>query len=189
MEYLLWHSSISGCESMGFGPVIATAISIVVLIAAGYVLIGGMAHSADLTAATMKSSGDLKNQQLKTALELDGAAGYLNGLFEFDVHNIGSEKITDPSRMDIILKFTDPGNGVVDTYWVPYQQPGQTTGLYWRNAGIDSITGDTINPGILDPGETLHVEVASDSEFPSNTGTVLVAAPDGITASTRFILT
>ncbi|CAJ35446.1 flagellin [Methanocella arvoryzae] len=174
---------------MGFGPVIATAISIVVLIAAGYVLIGGMAHSADLTTATLKNSGDLKNQQLKTALELDGAAGYLNGSLAFDVHNVGSEKITDLPRMDIILKFTDPGNGVIDTCWVPHQQPDQTTGLYWRNAGIDSITGDVINPGILDPGETLHVEIASDSGFPASTGTVLVAAPDGVTASTRFILT
>lgn len=174
---------------MGFGPVIATAISIVVLIAAGYVLIGGMAQSADVTAATMKSSGDLKNQQLKTAMEIDGAAGYLNGSLSFDVENSGSEKITGISRMDVILKFTDPGNGVVATYWVPYQQPGQTTGLYWRNAGIDSITGDAINPGMLDPGETLHVEVASDTGFPESLGTVLVAAPDGVTASTRFILT
>ena len=174
---------------MGFGPVIATALSIVVLIAAGYVLIGGMAHSADITAATMKSSGDLKNQQLKTALELDGAAGFINGTFSCSVHNTGSEKISDLSQVDVILTFLDPGNGIVATYWVPYQQPGQTTGMYWRNAGIDSIAGDLINPGMLDPGETLTVEVVRDSGFPSNIGTVLAAAPDGVTASTRFIVT
>ena len=174
---------------MGFGPVIATAIAIIVLIAAGYVLIGGMAHSADITAATMKSSGDLKNQQLKTALELDGAAGFINGTFSCSVHNRGSEKIANLSQADVIMTFMDPGNGIVDVYWVPYQQPGQTTGMYWRNAGIDSITGDIINPGMLDPGETLTVEVVRDSGFPSNIGTVLVAAPDGVTASTSFIVT
>lgn len=175
---------------MGFGPVIGTAISIVVLLAAGYTLIGGMAHSADVTAATMKSSGDLKNQQLKTELELDSAAGYLNGSLSFDIDNTGSEKITNVTQIDVILKFTGAGNtSTVATYWVPYQQPGQTTGLYWSNAGIDSLTGDAINPGILDPGETLHVDIASDSEFPASIGTVMVAAPDGVTASTRFILT
>jgi archaellum component FlaF (FlaF/FlaG flagellin family) len=174
---------------MGFGPVIATAISIVVLIAAGYVLIGGMAHSADITTATMKSAGDLKNQQLKTSLMLDGAAGYLNGSLSVAVHNTGSEKITNVSQMDVILTFTDQGSDIVDSYWVPAQEPGQTTGTYWRNAGIDSPTGDAINPGILDPGETLSVEVVSDTGFPANIGTVTVGAPDGVTASTRFILT
>lgn len=174
---------------MGFGPVIATAISIVVLIAAGYVLIGGMAHSADVTVATMKSTGDLKNQQLKSAMELSGAAGYLNGSLSFAVANTGSEKIANVSQIDVILTFTDPGNGTVDAYRVPYQQPGQTTGTYWSNAGIDSLTGDAINPGMLDPGETLQVEVASDSGFPASIGTVLVAAPDGNTASALFILT
>lgn len=174
---------------MGFGPVIATAISIVVLIAAGYVLIGGMAQSADVTTATMKTAGDLKNQQLKTSLMLDGASGYVNGTLSFAVHNEGSEKIANVSQMDIILTFTDAGSEIVDSYWVPAREPGQTTGTYWRNAGIDSLTGDAINPGILDPGETLSVEVVNSTGFPANIGTVTVGAPDGVTASTRFILT
>lgn len=175
---------------MGFGPVIATAISIVVLIAAGYVLIGGMAHSADVTASAMKSSGDLENQQLKTGLLVDGAAGYVNGTLSFAVHDTGSEKIANVSQMDVILKCIDPGNQVVTTYWVPYKLPGQTTGMYWEITGISSITGgDVINPGMLDPGETMAVHVVRDSGFPTNVGTVIVAAPDGVTSSARYIMT
>lgn len=173
---------------MGFGPVIATAISIVVLIAAGYVLIGGMAHSADVTAASLKTAGDAKNGQLKTALSVNGGSGFVNGTLTFNLHNTGSEKIADLSQLDVILKFTDAGDPVT-TSWVPLAQPGQTTGLRWSSAGIASITGDTINPGMLDPGETLSVEVQDDAGFPAPTGTVLVAAPDGVTATGSFILT
>ena len=53
---------------MGFGSVIATAISIIVLMAAGYMLVGGVTHSADVTGASVKSAADLENQRLKTAL-------------------------------------------------------------------------------------------------------------------------
>ncbi|HMK46418.1 MAG TPA: hypothetical protein VK436_07305, partial [Methanocella sp.] len=104
-----------------------------------------------------------------------------------DVNNVGGEKIVNITRMDVILKFADSGSNVVAAYWVPYRQAGQTNGIYWENAGISSITGDTINPGILDPGETMTVKITGDTAFPTGAGTVLVASPDGVSATAQFI--
>jgi len=172
---------------MGFGSVIATALCVVVLIAAGYILISGITRSADVTAATMKSADDIKNRQLKTDLTITGVLGHREGNLSLDVNNVGGEKIVNITRMDVILKFADSGSNVVAAYWVPYRQAGQTNGIYWENAGISSITGDTINPGILDPGETMTVKITGDTAFPTGAGTVLVASPDGVSATAQFI--
>jgi flagellar protein FlaF len=69
---------------MGFGSIIATAISIIVLMAAGYMLVGGVTHSADVTGASVKSAADLENERLKTLLEIDDIGSNMEaGWFSF----------------------------------------------------------------------------------------------------------
>lgn len=173
---------------MGFGSVIATALAIIILIAAGYMLIDGITSSADATVASMKAAGDLKDQQLKTVLTLDSFDGSRdNGTLGFAVHNVGDVKITNISQLDIIVKFVDSGYSNQAAGWVPYS-PGGTGAIGWTSGGIISIIGDSVNPGMLDPGETLLINMSESGGFPTNYGWVQVTAPNGASASGNFII-
>lgn len=175
---------------MGFGSVIATAISIIVLMTAGYILVGGVTHSADVTGASTKSAADLENQRLKTALEIDDIGSNMEaGWFSFHLKNVGEEKIDNITRMDVIVKMTGLNDSV---YYVPYRFPGQDPAVYWDNDPIDSIVagiGDAVNPGMLDPGEEMNVLVHMEDGFPTRTAWVQVTAPNGVSASGNIIIT
>jgi archaeal flagellar protein FlaF len=175
---------------MGFGSIIATAISIIVLMAAGYMLIGGVTHSADVTGASMKSAADLENERLKTVLEIDDIGSNMEaGWFSFHLKNVGAEKIENISRMDVIFKMTGLNDSV---YYAPYRFPGQDLTVYWDYEPIESIMagiGDAVNPGMLDPGENVNILVHNDDGFPSRTAWVQVTAPNGVSASGNIIMT
>jgi flagellar protein FlaF len=175
---------------MGFGSVIATAISIIVLMTAGYLLIGGVTHSADMTGASVKSAADLENQRLKTVLQIDDiGSNYEQGWFSFHLKNVGAEKIENITRLDVIVKLTGLSDSV---YYVPYGYPGQDPIVYWGNDTISSLIagiGDAVNPGMLDPGEYVNILVHKEDGFPSRTAWVQVTAPNGVSASGYIIMT
>jgi flagellar protein FlaF len=175
---------------MGFGSVIATAISIIVLMAAGYLLVGGVTHSADVTGASVKAAADLENQRLKTVLAIDDIGSDLeNGWFSFHLKNVGAVKIENISKMDVIVKLTGLNDSV---YYVPYWQPGQGQTVYWGNDTVDAIIpgiGDAVNPGMLDPGEYVNIIVHNEDGFLSRTAWVQVTAPNGVSASGNIIMT
>lgn len=174
---------------MGFGSIIATAISIIVLMAAGYMLVGGVTHSADVTGASVKSAADLENQRLKTALQIDEiGSNFEAGWFSFHLKNVGAEKIENITRLDVIVKLTGLNDSVC---YVPYQFPGQDLVVYWDHDPIDSILpgiGDAVNPGMLDPGEYVNVRVHNDDGFPTRTAWVQVTTPIGVSASGNIIM-
>lgn len=92
---------------MGFGSVIATAISIIVLLAAGYLLAGSITHSADVTGTSIKAAADLESQRMNTVLAIDEiGSNSAEGWFSFHLENVGQEKITDITQMDVIVKTT-----------------------------------------------------------------------------------
>ena len=174
---------------MGFGSVIATAISIIVLMAAGYMLITGVTHSADVTGASVKAAADLENQRLKTALEIDEVgSGYEDGWFSFHLKNTGATKIENITQMDVIVKMTGL-NDSVD--YVPYRFAGQDLTVYWTSDPIWSSVpgiGDAVNPGMLDPGEYVNIIVHNDDGFASRTAWVQVTAPNGVSASANVMM-
>jgi flagellar protein FlaF len=172
---------------MGFGSVIATAISIIVLLAAGYLLVGSITHSADVTGTSIKAAADLDTRRINTVLAIDGVgSSSAQGWFSFYLENVGSEKITDITKLDMIFKTTGLNDSV---HYVPY---GTTGPVYWENDTITSLTvgiGDVMNPGMLDPGEYVNIRVHEEGGFPSNTAWVQVTAPNGASVSSNIIIT
>ena len=178
---------------MGFGSLIATALAVVVLLTAGYLLIDGIMHSADASVTGLRAAGDLKYQQLRTGLAIDQFAGNrTNGTLRFVLHNTGSETIQGISSLDIILGFTDANGSHRAATSVPCAggagAGSSDGGICWRAGAIGSPTGDAINPGLLDPGEQMTINVTEDGGFPADYGWALVAAPNGATASGSFAL-
>ena len=174
---------------MGFGSLIATALAVVILLTAGYLLIDGIMHTADASVAGLRAAGDLKDQQLRTGLAIDQFAGdRANGTLRFVLHNTGSETIQDIGGLDVILGFTDANGSHVAATYVPCASGANDGGICWRAGAIGSPIGDAINPGLLDPGEQLMINVTEDGGFHADYGWALVAAPNGATASGSFAL-
>ncbi|OPY27782.1 MAG: hypothetical protein A4E28_01849 [Methanocella sp. PtaU1.Bin125] len=175
---------------MGFGSIIGTAIAIVVLMAAGYLLIGGVTLSADVTGASLKAAADLENQKLKTELVIDNVGSNASdNWFAFHLNNNGSTKIENITKMDVIVLTTGINSSA---YYVPYRFPGEDRALYWTNESITANVagiGDAMNPGMLDPGEYVNIIIHNDDGFPSNTAWVQVTTPNGVSAATNVVIT
>ena len=160
------------------------------LMAAGYMLIGGVTLSADVTGTSLKATADLENQKLKTELAIDNTGSNASeDWFAFHLNNAGSTKIENITKMDVIVRTTGTNSSV---YYVPYQFAGEDLTLYWTNDSISATIagiGDAVNPGMLDPGEYVNIIIHNEDGFPSNTAWVQVTAPNGVSATTNVIIT
>jgi|AGTN01.1.fsa_nt_gi hypothetical protein len=174
---------------MGFGSVIATAISIIVLLAAGYMLVGSITHSADATGASIKAAADVESRRMNTELAIDNlGCNSGEGWFSFHLNNVGSEKIVDITQMDVIVKMISPDQSV---YYVPYGTQDAHAATYWDYENLTSIMvgiGDAVNPGMLDPGEFVNIRVHAEECSRAGTAWVQVTTPEGASASTNVVI-
>ena len=71
------------------------------------------------------------------------------------IKNEGRTSIAEPSHMDLIINYdgTDDQRHVV---WLPYAETSPPGDNQWT---VDSISGDYRNPGILDTGEEMTIEI------------------------------
>jgi archaellum component FlaF (FlaF/FlaG flagellin family) len=71
------------------------------------------------------------------------------------IRNEGRTSIAEPSHMDLIINYdgTDDERHVV---WLPYTDSSPPGDNQWT---VDSISGDYRNPGILDAGEEMTIEI------------------------------
>lgn len=72
------------------------------------------------------------------------------------IRNQGRTSITEPSHMDLIINYngTDDARHVV---WLPYSETSPPGDNQWT---VDSISGDYRNPGILDTGEEMTIQIS-----------------------------
>jgi hypothetical protein len=158
--------------------------------AAGYMLIGGVTQSADITGASLKAAADLESQKLKTELAIDNiGSNASDNWFAFHLNNGGATKIENITRMDVIVRTTGINSSI---YYVPYRFPGDERAVYWTNDTISATIagiGDAVNPGMLDPGEHVNIIIHNEDGFPSNTAWVQVTAPNGVSASANVVIT
>ncbi len=119
-----------------------------------------------------KSANAVNTQQTKsvdvmqTSFTIDSAAYNGVNTTRIYVKNTGSTQF-DPGNIDVYL------NGVR----IPRSNANRTI-----NVTPDT---DTINTGIWDPGEELEIDI-NHSFTSSSTQTILVAAPNGVTATGEF---
>ncbi len=163
-------------------------MAIIVLLAAGFALAAGITGSADATGTALKDVAGRELGQGNTRLTIDNLTGSVaGGYFTFSLNNVGNAKIENVSRIDVIAKVVD---GDV-AWWFPYKFPGTTPGQYWECAGITSLApgiGDAINPGMLDPGETLLVSVRGPAPLAGHDLWVQATAPNGVSASYEWVI-
>lgn len=169
---------------MGFGTVVATGLSIILLLITSYALFMGFSGAMDAMIYSMKDAQNLKNDQLKTEMAVVNINANGHNI-TFDVMNTGKTKITNISKMDLIFKFNRTQNKSYSvTYWVPYTPDAPGSVNTWSMTGIEP---DMINPRLLDPGETMHCKAYLEDElYPLATGWISVTSPNGSSGSAYF---
>lgn len=167
---------------MGFGTVIASMLSVAILLLASYVCSSGGFYMADVLANSVMEMQENKNEIMKTNIEITNISANEAGIF-VSLNNTGSTKVGDYDYMDVIVKYSN-ASGIAKTMWVPYQGDPDALENKWT---VGNISPDLVNPGILDPGEEMELQILlGDSLENKSVNWLLVAAPNGVKASGYF---
>lgn len=137
---------------------------------------------ADVLSNSIMEMQENENEILKTEIEITNISKDEAGIF-VSLHNTGSTKIGDFDYMDVIVKYSNT-SGTVKTMWIPYEENVSTLKNNWK---VENISPSMVNPGILDPGEEMKLQILlEDSLENESVNWLLVATPNGAKASGYF---
>jgi flagellar protein FlaF len=156
---------------MGAGSVVASAISIVLVIVVAYMVIGSVILTAETVADAQEARLQEEELRLHTSIEItdctldEGASTlYLN------LTNTGSEPVLTYEQM-VVFTAANDASPIYYSY-----EPGGSDGTWsWL-----TITPDLVHPKELDPDEVMNISVRYASERPE---WVQVTTPNGISDS------
>ena len=127
----------------------------------------------------MKESIDVSGDRARTAIEISSSSSD-DGLCDLTINiaNTGTTAITDFSQMDIVVQFIIGNNTSAN---LTFAEDDALNLGEWK---VSSISGQ-MEPGILNPGETLTVE-AKLNLAEEGSGVLTVGTPNGITDTRPF---
>lgn len=169
---------------MAGGEVIGAAISILLLILVGYVLVGSTLTSAEVVATAQKDMTAIQEERLGTSIFIKNAvSSVVSGktFVDFKVQNNGNQIIRDFNNINVMLvRGTDTPN----LYNVG---SGALTTNTWKNDGLytdTSGTSEIIDPLQWNPSEYLYGHIEVDPALLPNQIKVILA--NGVTAETSI---
>ncbi len=135
---------------MGSASLIATAISLVLLIVTAYVVVGGILTAADIITMSQAERFSLQESRMGTSIDIfDITVSNETSTLSMIVNNSGREKISQFKYMDIyIIQGTQP-------ILIPYTTAPGTNNTWY----VTEITPDLVHPSELDPGESVTMKV------------------------------
>lgn len=157
-------------------------VGAVLLVASSFLARSGL-HAYDQLALSLKEMEARLGEQSKTRLSISGVSVSGGGAtLTVSLRNDGQTRIAAFERLDVILTYFDSPTTRL-TLWLPYNA-GAPQADSWRLA---SITDDTYEPGILNPGETAQIEIGLAAPVQPGTSNFIVIGSDtGSTATSTF---
>jgi len=164
--------------------IIACAIGILLLVLAGYVIVGGTLSSANIIASAQKDMILSRNEQLGTSIQIlneqiRGSEPTHN--LTFNITNTGNSIIGNFNKTDMFITNSYFTGSVPYRYsynGLPYIN-GSATARTW---GYMGIYPDVIHPSMLDPGETMMVQIFIGS-FDHSSIDITVTTPNGFSVN------
>lgn len=148
---------------MSAGPLVASAVGILLLVATAYVLIGGTLATTEVMVEAQSNLATYQEARMRTAIAIENTTIANSTLF-VEVKNTGSEPVVEISSIDVYLQ-----SGGVPVY-VPFGN--------WSKV---SMIPDEVHPGELDPGETLNLSVIYPEDIAPTW--VQIVTPNGVSSS------
>ena len=103
-----------------------------------------------------------------------------------DVQNTGNTSVSDFANMEYVIQYTTTAGGGTETAEIMAYVAGSSANGTWD---ILSITPDSVQPGVWDPGETIRMSGnLSGTPQSGTTGAVWVSTPDGAVTGGTFVV-
>jgi flagellar protein FlaF len=145
---------------MSAGPLVASGIGILLLVATAYVLVGGTLATTEVMVEAQSNLVTQQEARMRTAIAIQSTT-IGESVLHVEVKNTGSEPVVEIAAIDVYLGIEN----------VP---------VYIGNWTRETITPDEIHPGELDPGETLTLSIGFEGQNPT---WVQVVTPNGVSSS------
>jgi archaellum component FlaF (FlaF/FlaG flagellin family) len=133
------------------------ALVIAALIVVGGVVLAGVTNSSlDNVGQSWRDMEALSEERVGTDLTVvstDVTSG--GGDLTVVLSNRGRTAIQQPSLMDLIINY-DGSDDERYVLWLPYSDNNPPGDNQWT---VDSISGDYRNPGVLDTGEDMTIQI------------------------------
>lgn len=154
-----------------------------ILIIGGAVIAGVMGSSVDTVGDSWRDINVVSEERLGTQLTVvSTSVGNGGSDISVNISNSGRTSIYDPSRMDVIINYNGTDNER-HLLWVPYSD-GALQDNTWT---VSAISGDYRNPGVLDPGEEMTIQIRISPATEDGPDRWLVISTDtGVTYSIYF---
>jgi archaellum component FlaF (FlaF/FlaG flagellin family) len=166
---------------MGFGGIIATGITVIVLIVAGYLVIAGLAYSVDSANAAGTAVRDAAGDRMHTSLAVTNVTKVDAYALSFNVTNTGNTAIANVTLMDVFVLPVSLGR-VTSCQYLPFaDNASHDIPDHWFVVGW---VGKSVGAAcMLEPGGQMAIQCEFQYQVPVNpVGYVEVVAPDGVKA-------
>ena len=169
---------------------IISIICIMLMLVGGMTMSQGFLSSVDTTAQGMETVVERDEGIMRTDLATISVSYLPSNTLEVALQNNGQTKLSDFARWDVIVQYYDSG-GAYYVVWLPYTENVTLGDNQWRKEGIyldaQNLTAEAFEPGILNPGEEMVIEVkVNPTVGTGTTNLVVTSTPSGIPASISF---
>jgi hypothetical protein len=165
--------------------------AIISIICIGLVVFGGMTMSrgfitsVDASTTSLEEVGQRNEIILRTELSPVSTAMPAADTLEVVLENTGQVRLAEFDKWDFIVNYRD-AEGANHVAWLPYAAvpAANEWNVSWIHLGG---APEVFEPNVLNPGEQIMLKVVLDpAPGPGTTNMVVVATPNGVTASTYF---
>ena len=169
--------------------VIATLISIGLLISSLGVLAQGGFKAVDLLTAAWVESEERTNTIANTRIEVLSAT-HSAPQVDISLKNTGDQAVRSFEEWDVLVQYYESG-GAYHTEWLSYTSAATPGNNEWTVRGIyidaGSLTTEVFEPNVFNPDEELIVRFTlSPAARTASKNQVALSTPNGVTATTMF---
>ncbi|HEX5478511.1 MAG TPA: hypothetical protein VFY79_02200 [Dehalococcoidia bacterium] len=160
----------------------ALLIAAILMLSTVFMARGGFV-GMDAVGQQLKQSETSIGAQNRTAVEATGSSIDPTGAnITITVLNDGQTDLSQYDKMDVVLQYFDE-NGVRYDKWIPYTS-GAPAADTWTTG---TFTNDAFEPGILNPGESVDINIRVNPPVGAGTtNRAVIGTENGVTMQTYF---
>jgi hypothetical protein len=168
--------------------VIEAAIGITLLLIVSYVVIGSITGAANTVSSAQNDLTQRQQEQLGTSINISDkliSGSSPNYILKVNITNTGSQTIGNFNNTDMFITNSYLNGNVTQRYiyiGVPNTQ-GDVSSHTW---GYMTITPDQIHPNMLDPGETMMVQIFIGNFDKTTIINIIATTPNGVSAAVQL---
>jgi archaellum component FlaF (FlaF/FlaG flagellin family) len=160
----------------------ALLIAAILMLSTVFMARGGFV-GMDAVGQQLKQSETAIGAQNRTAVEATGSSIDPTGAnITITMLNDGQTDLSQYDKMDVVLQYFDE-NGVRYDKWIPYTS-GALAADTWTTG---TFTNDAFEPGILNPGESVDINIRVNPPVGAGTtNRAVIGTENGVTMQTLF---